>query len=92
MLEQSYSRGPSLWEHPSLFLLSVWVAMCLCVGGSPNSVVPVGRNPFRGCLRPLENTDVYITINNSKISYEVGIETMVGGHHDMKNCIEGSQH
>ena len=51
------------------------------------------KGPFNmSHLRPLENTDVYITINNSKISYEVGIETMVGGHHDMKNCINGLQY
>lgn len=34
---------------------------------------PVGLNkPFsKSCLRPLENSDIYITHDSSKISYEV---------------------
>jgi hypothetical protein len=49
----------------------------------------------RDCLRPSENTDVSIMIHNrSKIRVlkQQQNNFMVGGHHNMRNCIEGLQH
>jgi hypothetical protein len=56
-----------------------------------------GVEPFsqRGHMRPLEISDIYITIHNSsKIkSYEVATKIILwlGGHHKMRIYIRGSQ-
>jgi hypothetical protein len=51
---------------------------------------PVGLNkPFsKSCLRPLENSDIYITHDSSKISYEVitKITLWLGVTTTLKGC------
>ena len=46
-----------------------------------------------GCLRPLENTDIYTTIHNSsKTSYEVAMKVILWLGHNIKNRVKGLQH
>jgi hypothetical protein len=57
--------------------------------------VGIKQSFHRGHVRPLENTDIYISIYNStKISYEVAINIILwlGGSLHMRYYIKSSQH
>jgi hypothetical protein len=51
------------------------------------------KQPFHR-VRPSENTDIYLTMNNSNLQLWSSDEDnfMVGGHHIMRSCVKGSQH
>jgi hypothetical protein len=51
------------------------------------------QNFHRDHLRPSENTDIYVMIHkSSKISHKIATNNVIfGGHHNIKNCIKGSQ-
>jgi hypothetical protein len=69
---------------PRTVVLSLWVS-ALWGFGCPLS---------RGRLWPTENTDVYIvTYNSSKVTVMKWQENhfIIGGHHNMKNCVKGLQ-